>query len=80
MALRTLKGNSKIFPIRVNTNPSVKPTILKGKRINQTIGKRKSINKASGQHSTNKRHQKINVIRVFMIRFFNLHIANPPPI
>jgi hypothetical protein len=43
------------------------PRILKGNRITQINGKRNKSIRANGQHNTNKMHQSINVISVFIM-------------
>jgi hypothetical protein len=40
------------------------PIIRKGNRINQMIGKRNSIMKASGQHKTKRMKKRANAINV----------------
>jgi hypothetical protein len=47
------------------------PIILKGSRINQKSGKRKSMIRASGQHSTKsikKRAKAINVLTIISLK------------
>jgi hypothetical protein len=53
-------------PISLKTTSMVNPTILNGRRINQTIGKRKINTSANGQQSTNKMHQRIIAISVLI--------------
>lgn len=66
---KTRNGNMRIAPTTLNTSSSVKPTILKGNRMSQTIGKRKSINKAMGQQRTNNKHQSAIEIKSFICSF-----------
>lgn len=56
----------KIAVISLNTASSVNPTIRKGNKISQTIGSRNKAIRASGQHSTKRRHQRITAINVLM--------------
>jgi hypothetical protein len=49
-----------------NTASKVIPRSRSGSEINQTIGNRTSARSATGQHSTNKRHQPTNKIRAFI--------------
>ena len=49
----------------------VKPTRRKGSRINQTMGKRKNMTKANGQHKTNNMHRSKAAMNVFMMSFFS---------
>ena len=51
----------------LNTNSRVNPTILKGSRIIHIKGSRNNMTNAIGQHSTNKIHQRIIAIIVFII-------------
>jgi hypothetical protein len=61
-----LNGNKKIFPISLNTTSSVKPTIRKGRRINQISGNKNNMSNASGQHTTNNRHQTARAINILI--------------
>jgi len=54
------------LPMSLKTTSIEKPMILKGRRISQRSGKRKTNAIAKGQHSTNKMHQRINVARVLI--------------
>jgi len=54
----------------LKTSSMVKPSNRKGSRINQTSGRRNIMTKASGQHITNKIHQRIMAIKVFMIMIY----------
>jgi len=65
--LRTRKGNKNSAPISLKITSMVNPTIRKGSKINHTIGKRNIIDKARGQHKTNKTHKSKATIIVFMI-------------
>jgi hypothetical protein len=64
-----LNGNKKIFPISLNTTSSVKPTILNGRRINQTSGKKMIMSNASGQHTTSNKHHRASAINVLIDYF-----------
>jgi len=44
----------------------VKPTILNGRRINQTNGKKISMSRAIGQHTTSNKHHRARAINVFI--------------
>jgi hypothetical protein len=50
----------------LKTRSRVNPTILKGRRISQTRGKKISIKRASGQQTTSNRHQRARAIKVLM--------------
>jgi hypothetical protein len=47
----------------------VSPTILKGRRISQIIGNRKSITRASGQQITRRINQSTMATKVLMLIF-----------
>jgi hypothetical protein len=64
--LTSRNGNRRIAPISLKITSIVNPTILKGRRINQTIGRRKIKTSANGQQSTNKMHQRIIAISVLI--------------
>ncbi len=58
--------------ISLKIKPMVSPTILKGSKINHSRGRRNSRINASGQHVTNKRHQRIRAMNVFMRLAFDV--------
>jgi hypothetical protein len=62
----------------LNRALSVKPTIRKGKRISQIIGKNISKRIAIGQQSTNSKHQRTTARKV-RIDFLLLLFANTWP-
>jgi hypothetical protein len=66
IAFKRRKGNKRIAPINLNTTSRVNPTILKGRRISQTIGNRNISTRAKGQQSTNKIHQRRIAISVLI--------------
>jgi hypothetical protein len=66
MALTTRKGNSNIDPISLNTRLRVNPTIVKGNSKSQISGNSTSITRANGQLNTNRIHQRIMAMNVFM--------------
>ena len=59
-------GRKSNVLMNVKTAANVIPTRRKGKARSQTIGKRTSASRATGQHSTNKMHQPTKRIRVFI--------------
>jgi hypothetical protein len=79
IALTTLKGKVRIAPMTLNTTPNVSPTILKGKSINQTIGKRNKAMSARGQQRINNRHQSIIARKVRIAIYFITMNANDLP-
>jgi len=62
-------GKSNRLLTNINTDSIEKPIRRSGKDISQTIGKRIKASKATGQQSTNKMHQPINKVRVFISAF-----------
>jgi hypothetical protein len=80
IAANNLKGSIKIAPIILNTTPSVKPTIAKGSRSNQTKKRRKNNPKATGQHKTNNIQKSNTAINNFIATkiflFVNTQISN----
>jgi hypothetical protein len=62
-----LNGNRKIFPISLNTTSSVKPTILNGRSISQSSGKKIIMSNASGQQMTSSKHHRARAINVFIV-------------
>src|SRR5690606_1852595 len=66
IAPTNLNGKSRIPLTILNTNSSVKPTILNGNRISQTNGRRKIAAMASGQQTTKSKHQSNIPINVLM--------------
>ena len=59
-----MKGSIKIARMRLKIPSMVIPIIRKGNRINQKSGKRKSIIRASGQHSTKRIKKSARAINV----------------
>jgi hypothetical protein len=63
----TRKGNSNMADTSLKTRSIVSPTILNGRRISQIRGSRMMSISARGQHNTNRIHQRIIPIRVFIV-------------
>lgn len=72
-------GNISTAPINLKTTSSVKPTIRKGSSINQTRGNRKSNTRASGQHTTKRRHHSTRARKVRMNQCLRYPVANTRP-
>jgi hypothetical protein len=62
----------------LKTTSSVNPIILKGSRINQTIGRMNIMARARGQQIASKIHQSTRAMNVFMV-FFEDRAANAVP-
>jgi len=67
---RILKGSIKRAPINLKTISIEKPMILNGSKISQINGNKNKSAMATGQHKTNKMHQRIREIRVFIESFY----------
>jgi hypothetical protein len=65
-AFTTRKGNNRIADINLKTRSIDSPMILNGKSSSQISGKRKINTSAIGQQSTNRIHQRITAINVFI--------------
>jgi len=59
----TLKGNIKTAPINLKTSSILNPKILNGSNSSQTMGNKKIMTIASGQHMTNKIHHRRKPIK-----------------
>ncbi|MEQ8424189.1 MAG: hypothetical protein RIA63_05725 [Cyclobacteriaceae bacterium] len=70
--LRTRKGNVSIAAMASKINPSVKPIIRNGSRINHTKGKRNIASKAIGQQMTNNIHQSRMAMNVRMLLWIQI--------
>ena len=75
-----LNGNKRMALISLKTTSSVKPIILKGRRINHISGSKKIKASANGQHNTNKINHKITAIIVFIEKSVSTVFANSEPI
>jgi hypothetical protein len=66
-ALTTRKGNSRIADMSLNTRSIDRPMILNGKRSSQINGNRMIRTRAIGQQRTNRMHQRITAMSVFIV-------------
>lgn len=57
-------------PINLKTISSVKPMMRKGNKMSQMIGRTKIIASANGQQRTNRIHQRIRAMSVFISKAF----------
>jgi len=65
----TLNGNRRIELTSLNTRSMVNPTILNGRSRSQTMGKRNSMIRASGQQITSKINQSTRETKTFIVLF-----------